>query len=39
MGTTKYRIDELAELTDRFIEHCLDHPGEKALPAFEKLGK
>ena len=39
MGTTKYQIAELADLTESFIEHCLDHPNDKALEAFMKLGK
>jgi hypothetical protein len=39
MGTTQYEIEALADLTDRFIDHCLDNPNEKALATFEKLGK
>lgn len=39
MNTTQYEIEALADLTDRFIEHCLDNPNDKALAAFEKLGK
>jgi len=39
MNTTKYEIDKLAAITDRFIEHCLDNPNDKALAAFEKIGK
>jgi hypothetical protein len=27
----------LAQITDRFIDHCLDHPADKALQSFEKL--
>jgi hypothetical protein len=39
LGTTQYQIDALSELTDRFIDHCLDNPNDKALETFEKLGK
>jgi hypothetical protein len=39
MSTTKYNIDDLAALTERFIDYCLDHPNDKALATFEKLGK
>jgi hypothetical protein len=39
MGTTKYNIDALAALTERFIDYCLDNPNDKALATFEKLGK
>jgi hypothetical protein len=38
-NTTQFQVDTLAALTDSFIEHCLDHPGDKALEAFEKLAK
>jgi hypothetical protein len=39
MNTTKYDIDALSDLTDRFIDYCLDNPNDKALETFEKLGK
>lgn len=38
-GTTKYEIDKLAQITDKFIDHCLDNPKENALAAFEKIAK
>ena len=38
-GTTKYEIDKLAAITDKFIDHCLDNPKENALAAFEKIAK
>ena len=38
-NTTQFQVDDLTELTDKFIEHCLDNPNDKALAAFEKLGK
>ena len=39
MNTTKYEIEALADLTDRFIDYCLDNPNDNALATFEKLGK
>jgi hypothetical protein len=39
MNTTQYQIEALAEITDKFIDHCLDNPNDNALAAFEKLGK
>ena len=36
-GTTQYEIEALAAITDKFIDHCLDNPGDKALEAFEKI--
>lgn len=39
MNTTTYEIEVLSDLTDRFIDHCLNNPNDKALAAFEKLGK
>ena len=39
MSTTKYDIDALSDLTDRFIDYCLDNPNDKALETFERLGK
>jgi hypothetical protein len=38
MNTTEYEIEALAAITDKFIDHCLDNPGDKALAAFEKIG-
>jgi hypothetical protein len=38
-GTTKYEIDNLAQITDKFIDYCLDNPQENALAAFEKIAK
>ena len=36
-GTTAYDVDALSQLTDRFIDYCLDHPNDKALQSFERL--
>lgn len=36
-GTTRYDVDALAQVTDRFIDYCLDHPAENALQSFEKF--
>lgn len=38
-GTTQYDVDALAQVTDQFIDHCLDHPAENALQSFEKIAK
>lgn len=38
-GTTKYEIDRLAQITDNFVDHCLDNPKDNALAAFEKIAK
>ena len=38
-NTTQFEVAALSELTDRFVEHCLDNPADKALAVFEKLGK
>ncbi len=38
-GTTKFEIDNLAQITDKFIDYCLDNPKENALAAFEKIAK
>lgn len=39
MNTTKYVIHELAEITDKFMDYCLDNPAANALEAFEKVAK
>lgn len=39
MGTTQFDVEALSDLTDRFIDYCLDNPNDKALATFEKLGK
>jgi len=38
-GTTKFEVDTLAQITDKFIDYCLDNPKEKAMAAFEKNAK
>ena len=38
-NTTRYEIEVLAEITDKFIEYCLDHPTHNALESFEKIAK
>ena len=37
--TTRFDVDRLAEITDRFLDYCLDHPTENALQSFEKIAK
>jgi hypothetical protein len=39
MGETQFDVEVLSDLTDRFIDYCLDNPNDKALATFEKLGK
>ena len=34
---TKYDPDALGQISDKFVEYCLDHPNEKALASFEKI--
>lgn len=36
-GTTRYDVEKLSEITDRFLDYCLDHPAENALRSFEKV--
>jgi hypothetical protein len=38
-STTQYVVEELGEITDNFIDYCLDHPADNALQAFEKVYK
>ncbi|MCG6967864.1 MAG: HdeA family protein [Chromatiaceae bacterium] len=38
-GTTQYEIEALAQITDQFIDHCLDHPTDNALQSFETIAK
>lgn len=38
-GTTRYEIEALAQITDRFVDYCLDHPTENALKSFEDIAK
>jgi len=38
-GTTQYNVDALAQVTDQFIDFCLDHPADNALKSFEKIAK
>lgn len=38
-GTTKYEIEVLAQITDKFIDYCLDNPKANALDAFETIAK
>ena len=38
-GATSFVSDDLAKLSDEFVEYCLDNPHEKAMASFEKLAK
>ena len=37
--TTKFEVAKLADITDAFLDYCLDHPTENALSSFEKVYK
>jgi hypothetical protein len=36
-GTTKFEIDKLTQVSEKFFDHCLDNPKDNALAAFEKI--
>ena len=36
-NTTTYNPEVLGQISDKFMDYCLDHPQEKALASFEKL--
>ena len=38
-GVTSFDTQALAEITDKFMDYCLDNPNEKALASFEKIAK
>lgn len=38
-GATKYDVDMLAGITEKFIDYCLDNPKANALESFEKVAK
>ena len=38
-GTTQYVIRTLAQITDEFMDYCLDHPTANALQTFEKVAR
>jgi len=38
-GTTVVDVKKLSDATDRFIEHCLDNPNDKAVETMEKMTK
>jgi len=38
-NATRFVADDLAKVSDQFIEYCLDNPNEKAMASFEKLAK
>lgn len=39
MNQTSLDPQVMAEATDRIVDHCIDHPGDKLLPVFEKQRK
>ena len=38
-GSLTANSDKLATATDRFIEHCLDHPNDKAIDTMARFTK
>lgn len=38
-GATRFVSEDLSEMSNDFIEYCLDNPHEKALASFEKVAK
>lgn len=38
-NATSFIADDLAKVSNQFIEYCLDNPNEKAMESFEKLAK
>ncbi len=38
-GATKYDVETLSKITDKFIDFCLDNPKALALQSFEKIAK
>ena len=38
-GVTTFETQALAEITDKYMDYCLDNPNEKALDAFMKIAK
>ena len=38
-GVTTFVSEDLAKVSNDFVEYCLDNPGEQAMASFEKLAK
>jgi len=38
-GATTFDPDHLADVSNEFVEYCLDNPLEKAMASFEKLAR
>jgi hypothetical protein len=36
-GGSKFNVQVLREQTDKFIDTCLDHPGDKAIDVMKKV--
>ena len=36
-GATSFISEDLAKVSNEFVEYCLDNPHEKAMASFEKL--
>lgn len=38
-GATSFVSEDLAKVSNEFVEYCLDNPHEKAMASFERLAK
>lgn len=38
-GATEYQPAKLSQMSDDFVEYCLEHPGDQALGSFAKFAK
>jgi hypothetical protein len=36
LGQLHLDVQTMAEVTDRVVDHCIDHPSDKLLPVFQK---
>ena len=36
LNQLQFDVQTMAEVTDRVVDHCIDHPGDKLLPVFQK---
>ncbi len=38
-GATEYQPGKLSQMSDDFVEYCLEHPNDQALGSFAKFAK
>lgn len=36
LGQLQLDVQTMADVTDRVVEHCIDHPSDRLLPVFQK---